>query len=289
MSAQEMLSIVGLLALSTACGSGVTSGDTQLAGGVGDAMASLDETASGAKLSRLELLPIRSLPGALTPGFRRQIMDGLFPKAYAESCWLESFSACANGVETRTFSDCNIGPLTLNGNVALTWSDPSCVLVAAGDSVTRTGDFTVSDYQGGALAITSAGGGQELTFNGTSYSYAVPGMERIATTAGGTKLFDISTSTTTPLGVSGASRAARVVNGGTLVVQHNLLHTNVALTPDNLTWSADCNCPVSGSWNGVLGGSASGSYTLALTGCGTATLTVNGRGENIELDRCGPI
>jgi hypothetical protein len=177
----------------------------------------------------------------------------------------------------------------LNGTVTLTWSDPSCVLVAAGDSVTRTGDFTISDYQGGALSITSPGGGQELTYNGTSYSYAVPGMERVATTASGVKLFDISTSTTTPLGVSGVSRATRVVNGGTLVVVHNILQYNVALTPDNLAWSADCNCPVSGSLNGVLGGSASGSYTIALTGCGTATLTVNGRGENIELDRCGSI
>jgi hypothetical protein len=288
MSAQKMLSIAGLLALGTACG-GVTTADVQLSGGVGDAMASLDETATGAKLSRLELLPIRSIPGPLAPGLGRRIMDGLFPKAYADSCWLESFSNCTGGVETRTFSDCSIGDLSLNGTVTLTWSDPSCVLVAAGDSVTRTGDFTISDYQGGALSITSPGGGQELTYNGTSYSYAVPGMERVATTASGVKLFDISTSTTTPLGVSGVSRATRVVNGGTLVVVHNILQYNVALTPDNLAWSADCNCPVSGSLNGVLGGSASGSYTIALTGCGTATLTVNGRGENIELDRCGSI
>jgi hypothetical protein len=289
MSVRQLFPIAALLALGPACGSGVTTGDTQLAGGVGDAMASLDETATGAKLSRLELLPIRSMPGSLAPGLGRQIMDGLFPKAYGDSCWLESFSACASGVETRTFSDCNIGPLTLNGNVTLTWSDPSCVLVAAGDSVTRTGDFTVSDYQGGALSITSPGGGQELTFNGTTYSYAVAGMERVATTASGATLFDISTSTTAPLGVSGTSRAIRVVNGGTLVVQHNLLHYNVALTPDSLAWSADCNCPVSGSLNGVLGGSAAGSYTIELTGCGTATLTVNGRGESIELDRCGSI
>src|ERR1700722_19360300 len=180
MSVQKMLSIAGLLALATACGSGVTTGDTQLAGGVGDAMASLDETATGAKLSRLDLLPIRSMPAPLAPGLGRQIMDGLFPRAYADSCWLESFSACTAGVETRTFSDCNIGPLTLNGTVTLTWSDPSCVLIASGDSVTRTGDFTVSDYQGSALAITSPGGGQELTYNGTSYTYAVAGMERIA-------------------------------------------------------------------------------------------------------------
>src|ERR1700722_5817633 len=166
MSVQKMLSIAGLLALATACGGGVATGDTQLAGGVGDAMASLDETATGAKLSRLDL-PIHSTPDSLAPGLGRQLREALFPKAYGDSCWLEGFSTCAAGVETRTLSSCNIGPLSLNGSVTLTWSDPSCVLVAAGDSVTRTGDFTISDYQGAALAITSPGGGQELTFNGT--------------------------------------------------------------------------------------------------------------------------
>ena len=182
----------GLLA-STACGAGVAAADDQMAGGVGDAMASLDEAATGAKLSRLDLLPIRSPPGSLAPGLGRQIMDGLLPKAYGDSCWLEGFGACMAGVETRTLANCSIGPLTLNGTVTLTWSDPSCVFVATGDTVTRTGDFLVSDDQGAALAITSPGGGQELIVNGTGYSYRVPGMERVATTSDGTKLFDIST------------------------------------------------------------------------------------------------
>jgi hypothetical protein len=250
-------------------------------------MASLDETATGSKLSRLEL-PIHALPASLTPGFGRRLREALFPSAYGDSCWLDGFSVCTAGVETRTLSNCNIGPLSLNGTVTLTWSDPSCVLVAAGDSVTRTGEFTVSDDQGAELAITSPGGGQQLTDNGTGYSYKVLGMERVAT-AGGATLFDISTSTSADLGVSGVSRATRVVNGGTLVIEHNLLHYGVALTPDALAWSADCNCAVSGSLSGTLSGNASGSYTLEMTGCGTAKLTVDGKSDNIVLDRCGSI
>ncbi len=228
-------------------------------------------------------------PDSLTPGFGRQLREALFPKAYGDSCWLEGFSTCAAGVETRTLSSCNIGPLSLNGSVTLTWSDPSCVLVAAGDSVTRTGDFTISDYQGAMLSITSPGGGQQLSVNGTGYAYKVLGMKRVATTAGGVTLFDISTSTTADIGVSGVSRATRVVNGGTLVVEHNILHYGVALTPDELAWTADCNCPVSGSLSGTLSGNASGSYTLEMTGCGTAKLTVDGKSDSIVLDRCGSI
>ena len=288
MTNPRILSLGAVLALLGACGGGVATSDTQLAGGAGDAMASLDETATGSKLSRLEL-PIHALPASLTPGFGRRLREALFPSAYGDSCWLDGFSVCTADVETRTLSNCNIGPLSLNGTVTLTWSDPSCVLVAAGDSVTRTGDFTVSDYQGAQLSITSPGGGQQLTDNGTGYSYKVLGMERVATTAGGATLFDISTSTTADLGVSGVSRATRVVNGGTLVIEHNLLHYGVALTPDELAWSADCNCAVSGSLSGTLSGNASGSYTLEMTGCGTAKLTVDGKSDNIVLDRCGSL
>jgi len=280
--------LIVTLAASSACAGGVSSSDTQLAGGVGDAMASLDETAAGSQTARLEL-PFQSAPALLAPGFGRRIMDALFPKAYGDVCWLEGFSICAAGVETRTLSDCAIGPLALNGTVTLTWSDSACILTTSGDTVTRTGDFTVSDYQGATLTISSSGGGQELIDDGTAYSYKVLGMERVATTASGAKLFDISTSTTADIGVSGVSRATRVVNGGTLSIQHNLLHYGVALAPDNLAWSADCNCPVSGSLSGELNGDASGSYTLEMTGCGTAKLTVDGKTASIQLDRCGSI
>ena len=89
--------------------------------------------------------------------------------------------------------------------------------------------------------------------------------------------------------MTGASRATRVVSGGTLVITHNILRYSAALTPDALAWSADCNCPVSGSLSGSLSGSVSGSYTLEITGCGTAKLTARGKSSNITLDRCGGI
>jgi hypothetical protein len=274
------------LAVVAGCGDGLAA-DVELANATGDAMANLDEASIGSSLA-LQELPIRQTPDFLKPSLKRRVWDALFPSAYADSCWTEPFTACASGGETRTFSGCNIGLDTIDGTVTLAFSDPSCSMLAATDSVTRTGDFTVTGFEGGTLTVTSPGGGQELTNNG-NLAYQVLGMERVATGPDGKELFDISSSTTSDLGVTGLTRATRVVNGGTLVIQHNLLNYSAALSPQHLAWSTTCNCPVSGSWTGTLSGSRTGSYTLEITGCGTAALTVGDASESIILDRCGAL
>jgi hypothetical protein len=157
-----------------------------------------------------------------------------------------------------------------------------------GATVTRDAEVTFTGPNGASYDITSPGGGQTVTVNPAAdgFSYSVGGMERVATRPNGQKLFDISSSTTQAIGVTGLNRATRVMNGGTLQVVHNLRKYTVDLTPSNVTWNGTCNCAVSGSWSGTASGSVNGAFAVDITGCGTATVSVNGNSQPVDLDRC---
>ena len=216
----------------------------------------------------------------------------LIPPAYADSCLPVTYSACNAGVRTATFNGCTVGAVAVDGSVNLTFSDTAaCNIATVGDSVNRTGSLTLSAL-GGSLAITTPGGGQTLTRTAGGFTFAVPGMERVLTLPSGRTLFDISTMTSTPLTITGSSRADMVMVGGTLVVTHNLAGYSVALTPDNLAWTPTCNCASSGSLTGTVsgGGKDDGkSATVTITGCGTADVTVDGDTESVTMDRCAAI
>jgi hypothetical protein len=259
-------------------------------------MASADESANGsATTAMLPALPVLRAPDLLRPPLWRRAVDALtlIPSAYAASCLPVTYSACAAGVRTATFDNCNVGIITVDGSINLTFSDAAvCNIATVGDSVNRTGSLTLSAL-GGSLAITTPGGGQTLTRAATGFSFAVPGMERVLTLPSGRTLFDISTMTPAgaPLTITGTSRSDMVITGGTLVVTHNLAGYSVSLTPDNLTWTPTCNCASSGSLTGtVSGGKEDGkSATVTLTGCGTADVTIDGDTEGVTLDRCATI
>ncbi len=117
-------------------------------------------------------------------------------------------------------------------------------------------------------------------------------MERVLTLASGRTLFDIGTATSTPLTITGSSRADMVMVGGTLVVTHHLAGYSVSLTPDHLTWTPTCNCASSGSLTGTVsgGGKDDGkSATVTITGCGTADVTVDGNTDSVTMERCAAI
>jgi hypothetical protein len=161
-------------------------------------------------------------------------------------------------------------------------------MIATGDAVTRTASFTVAGLYGGMLTVTSPGGGQRLTKTATGWEYAVAGMERTLTGPAGRTLFDVSSETTTPIEITGSSRADLVIVSGALKVNHRLAGYAVTLTPNNLAWSSSCNCAVSGSLTGTIsGGPHDGkSATIELTGCGEADVTLDGQTDSITLDRC---
>jgi len=265
--------------------------DGQIGAAVGEMMASLDESAQGnVTADLLPLLPALRIPDALRGSLWHRAALALFPSAEAATCGEAAFSACSAGIRTRTFSSCSLASVaTLDGSVSLAFTArPLCTLAVAGDAVTRSASFSVTGLYGGMLTVTSPGGGQTLTQTAAGFEYKVGGMERTLTGAAGRTLFDITTRTTTPLAITGSSRADRVIVSGTLEVTHHLAGYGVSLTPDHLAWSASCNCATSGRLTGLVSGGARDgkSATVELTGCGEADVTIDGQTESITLDRC---
>ncbi len=282
-----------LVALAAGCRKADDDYQGQIGASVGEVMASADEAANGSSATAmLPALPILRAPDELRGPLWRRALNAIEPSAYAASCFPFSFSTCGDGVRTESFSDCGFGIATLDGSVTLTFTDTAaCSLSAAPDSVTRTASFTVTGPYGGTLAVSSPGGGQTLTRTADGFTFAVPGMERVLTGPGGRTLFDIGTATSTPLAITGSSRADFTIASGTLVVTHHLAGYAVSLTPQNLTWTTHCNCAASGSLTGtVSGGKADGkSATVTITGCGTAEVTIDGDTESVVMDRCAAI
>lgn len=292
----SLVATLGALA-STAvgCKKMATSDDDQqqIGSAVGEAMASLDESSQGGTTTAmLPAFPILRTPDQLRAPAWRRALDAVVPSAYGAACWPSTFSTCTAGVRVRQFDSCTLGTSTLSGSVTLTFSRPVlCAVPTEGDSVTRTADFTLTGPFGGTLAVTSPDGGQTLTKTATGFTYAVGGMERVLTGPAGRTLFDIGTRTTTPITVTGSSRADLVIVSGALEVNHRLAGYTVTLVPQNLAWSPSCNCAVSGRLAGsVAGGKFSGkSASIELTACGQADVTIDGDTQSVILDRCASI
>jgi hypothetical protein len=290
-SSKAVVRLAVLLAAGlAACRNRALDDQGQVGDAVGEAMAGLDESLDGRATTAM--LPVFQLPDQLRGTRWRRAIGWALPRAYAASCWQTAFTPCASGVRTKQYGDCTIGAATLNGMVTLTFNRAAlCAVVTEGDDVTRTADFTLTGPFGGTLAVSSDGGGQTLTRTAAGFEYSVQGMRRVLTSAAQRTLFDISTRTTSPLEITGTSRADLVIVSGMLEVSHNLAGYKVTLAPENLAWSASCNCAVSGKLTGTVdGGRLSGkSATVEITGCGQAQVTVDGDTESVTLDRCAGI
>jgi hypothetical protein len=279
--------VVGLAGSAGGCRSSAADEETgQVAAQVGEVMSSLDDAAQGGAATAMMMW--RTPPELRGPRWRG-LLESLLPSASAATCGDTSFTACTAGTRTRSFNDCSIGLATLNGTATLAFSkNPLCVVAAAMDSVTRTADFTLTGLYGGTLTVTSPGGGQTLTRTATGFDYAVGGLERVLKGPAGRTLFDVTTTTTTPLAITGTSRADRVIVSGALAITHHLAGYTVTLAPDHLAWSPTCTCAISGSLTGTISGGAHDgkSATVTLTGCGEASITFAGQTDSVTLDRC---
>lgn len=278
--------VAAVLALS-GCGAGVDEVE-EVGHAAADVMASLDETGAGSAFA-LNVAPIER------PGLGRSTLDAVLdlalPDAFAAACWSERFSACSAGVRTKTFDACGLGRNKLEGRVTLTFSDAGCSFSSAGDSVTRSADFTLTGRRNATLTVSSPGGGQRVTRNAQGFSYAVLGMERVMKNGAGETLFDIATKTDEDLVVTGSSRFNRVIHSGKLEIEHKLAGYTITLVPQNVTWDGTCNCPVSGTLAGsISGGKNSGdTATIEFQGCGNGTVTVGGETKTVAFDRCAAL
>lgn len=281
-----------------ACNKDVTSSaDNQEIGQqIGDAMASVDEagTSSGS-IAMNELKYKNGLQKAflrLNP--RTPFMDSIIPQAFATTCSsAPGFGACSSNTITRNFSGCTLGGATFNGSVNLAWGGgtaSNCTMMGAGDYITHVPDITVTGLRNSTLAITKTGPiGQRITWAsgaGASKVFQLTndGIRRVFS-LNGTTLFDFTTKTTSAITVTGTSRSSRIMNGGVLEVTNNVSGNVCTFSPTNVTWSsANCNCPVQGSWSGSC--TQGESTTLTLSGCGAGTLTMGSDSQDISFDRC---
>ncbi len=221
----------------------------------------------------------------------QDFVNAILPKAHAASCFLtDTFGSCTSNVIERDFQDCTLGGATFSGTVTFTFddasSDSTCQMTATNHSVTRNPDFTITGSRGGTYTVSKTGtNGQVVTKQATAstYNFTNDGLRRVLTYNGNT-LADWTSNTQSAITVTGDSRDGRVADGGILRVTNNLTEETCDFVPDDVTWSASCNCATSGTWTVSCSSSGSGSYEIS--GCGSGTLTLDGSSEVVSLDQC---
>jgi len=291
-----ILSLIFALVTVSACTQEEDGADVEeVAQQIGDVMASIDE--SGGSTGSLALYrnetsiyakKVDALPGA----WIEKLGHWLNPvtAATAEACsTATTFGSCTNNVITRDFNDCTVGVAVFSGTVTLNFtdlaSDNVCQMTLNSHNVKRNPDFTVTGRRAAVLSVEKTGtNGQVITRTGVGqFEFTNDGIRRVFS-LGNTAILDYTTHTTAAIGITGATRANRVVNGGTLRVTNNLNDMTCDYTPSSVAWSNSCNCADSGSWSGQCSDGSSSSLTI--TGCGSATVTAAGTTQNLTFDRC---
>lgn len=262
----------------------------EIAQQIGDVMASIDEFGgSGGTLTMLQkTFDRRAQEEKKGGGFAKIFLT----EANAATCLGNGFSSCFSGLMTRNFGDCTILGATFSGTVKLTWNNAlTCSMNNTFEYVTREPNFSVTGRLGATMVVKKINTyGQKLTWASGAgvnkvFIFDSDGINRTYTSSDGTILFDQTTYTASPITISGTSRSNRIMTGGSLRVYNNLSQTSCDYTPKDVAWSADCNCPTSGTWAGTC--SNSNTSTLVITGCGKAQFTAGSFNENITFDRCG--
>lgn len=211
-------------------------------------------------------------------------------RAYAAACATSAIlGACSSNQKIRVFSGCTVGTATFNGNVVLSYSNTgvgNCTMPTAGDYITRNPSLTVTGLRGATLTILKSGAeGQKVTRQGgTSFLFTTDGIRRVFTNSEGESIFDFTTTTVSGLTVTGVNRSGRVLNGGTLRILNNKTSESCDISPTNVQWEANCNCPTSGSWTGTCAGGKT--MTLTYGSCGTAEFELDSNRGSVTLDRC---
>jgi hypothetical protein len=283
--------LVLLVLLLLSCSKKVESGDIEeIAQQVGDVAASIDEAGGGNGSIALNERAIERTFARLAYG--PSFYESIIPDAYAVTCGSSTFAGCSSNGVTRTFAGCTVGGATFNGSVTLTWGGDSsgCVLQAIGATITRVPNFTVTGRRNATLTVSKTGAiGQRLTWDSGAnaskvFKFTNDGIRRVFTSASGDVLFDLTTTTTSDITLTGTARTSRVMNGGTLRVTNNGSGVTCDFVPSSVSWSAGCNCPTSGSWSATC--SDGKTSVLTHTGCGTANFALGSTSTEVTLDRC---
>jgi hypothetical protein len=214
----------------------------------------------------------------------------LIPSAHAATCNLiSSFGSCTNNVITRSFNNCTLGSAVYDGNITLTYNDTNvnniCLMAANSHSISRKPNFSITNGNYTYTVSTTGIDGQLLTRTAVAtYDFTNDGIRRVVTNSSDEILYDFNTATTSAITVTGNNRDGRVIDGGTLRVTNNLTERICDYTPADVTYSASCNCAISGTWTGSCSDDLT--TTLEITGCGTGTFSIGDQSSSVEFSRC---
>lgn len=269
----------------------ISSEGLEIAQQVGDFMVSVDEFGAGNSSIALQDKSIRTYFDRYAPNeMSESLFSKLFlPEAWAASCSAATYSNCSGSQRVKNFTNCTVGSATFSGSVTLNWST-ACSIASVGQYATRNPNLTVTGRLGSTLKITKTGtDGQRLQMAAAGppkvYNFTSDGINRRFTDANNSVRMDFTTTTVSPITITGGDRNGRVIANGSIQIRNNINSVTCTYSPNNVRWTSDCNCPVSGSWSG----SCSDGHTasVVLSGCGTATVSYDDVSESITFDRCG--
>lgn len=267
----------------------VVRAEDQISQQVGDLMASIDEagTSSGViafnefdgaqkSLQKIAGLPDKSYKLSL-----------FMPEASAASCFGAGFSSCTSNEILRTYGNCSVGNYSFSGTVRYTWgTSTNCVMNGNGSTIKRNPNFTISHSTGASISVIKTGtNGQMLTRTSAGiFDLSNDGIRRNVVKDGIT-VYDMTTTITSPITVTGASRSSRTITGGTLHLASGITSVTCDLQPTGVAWvGTTCTCPTQGYWQGTC--SDTGSFRVTITSCGQGTVSVSGTTRDITFDRC---
>lgn len=261
--------------------SDIISEDTAITESVSTALSSLADEQSGASMARAE----------------NPLITLLLPRAVADSCQRPFYVSCQSGFKSETYDSCPLYLGKIDGEAQLAYSNGSCSLTTAGQSVSRSYDFTVTGPRGGTYYVTSDtaqdykgdtyGGGEVLSKTMGGWTVDILGRHKSFVSRRGREAYNVSLRTLQAYTITGSlSRSSRLVNGGQIEVNHNLAGLTALIEPNQVQWSSSCCHPVSGSLTITYSGSRTGSASIEFLGCGAAQIVRAGQIQNIGLSYC---
>ncbi|MGE4133841.1 MAG: hypothetical protein AB7F86_19550 [Bdellovibrionales bacterium] len=206
-----------------------------------------------------------------------------------------------DSVKYAEYSNCLLAGtrIVASGFVKLTFNNLTCSIDQDGKSVQRTYDLTLRRInRRGTYQISSAehrnfwgdviSGGQRFVNTERGYSYEVLGSHHVLKLPNARLFRDISVNTSAPIQVTTeADPRARTVNGGPLLIHHNLAKFTASYEAENVTYVPDCKCPVEGTIQISYRGSINAGGSIKFLGCGQAELKrANGRPNLLILRDC---
>lgn len=204
-------------------------------------------------------------------------------------CSTLSFGSCSSNQKTLNYAGCSAGTSTVSGMLTLSWVAPATCGFALSNnqSISLTMDITASSGTMSARTYTTSNNSVSIQKQLTTLQLQNQGLRRILTQNGDT-LSDITTTFTQLMSLSSIQRNGRVASGGTVSVIDTTNAQTCSMTAQNITWAGNCNCPVSGSFQGTCTkGIVNRNLTVTYgANCGSITVSDDGTLSTLTLDRC---